>query len=708
VEARTRNVYCHNCRGHNRELPVRLTPQEGKSKIISVDPPQIAAHTGPVSPTRRSLWVELALGAAAVTVTLGTILTKVRVPHAIADITLLHIGSFLGDTDKAWILLVWLCGAVAVVLCMVLDRRAGEHPFGPGARRLGACVVGVGIALTLILSVWKNREVQLPGRFDGLGFPAMALGLVLAVVVCALIVRGKLNPRVMLVISLVVMSLLAIAPLFQTANSFVAGGNNSFTFDELLAPANGRLSGFDFIAQYETLLGLPLAALAGVAPGWFASNPEGFAIGWLIVLQLATILLAVAAVLRVAPRNIRWLIPLTIVAIAYLAGPTGLDYYAVLPMRVILPTVLFATIVLFGWRSLARHPRWWMPGVLGFIGGIAAVNNPDFGAPAALAGLITVLMIARSWRRVIRAGATYIAGAILAPAIYLGLGSLTHGAYHLSYTLFFIQNFALNNFMNVDMPTFGLHDGFVLLGIVGVVIGALGTRRRTGRNAVLHQAMFFQGSLQLLTLVYFSGRSLTETLMTSEAFIAAVLLALLIAAGLPHLRVLYRVGVRSWRFPDWSAVVVIVLSLALPIAALQFFPLGMVPSTIARAISPPSGTIAYLRPNPAAALKAVPPGTRLMGVVTVAGTVWSMRLHVTNADVFLNPYYIALGDGAQVECQYLATLKGASVLITRADLDALGSSPTCKQVLNFGTSRVVASRSGSEKHSSDWMLIDRG
>lgn len=653
----------------------------------------------------RSSWIEWGLAAALVTVFLGTVLRVLGTPSAIQSISFLGIGKLLSDVNKAWLLMTWACGVVAVVLVLVRDRVARPLPW---ARLLLDLFTIGGIAFVLLLAIWQNAAFPaFLTMWVGFGFTPVILGLVIAVLVVGMALKYRFESRMLLPVSIVIVVALGLPSLVQTPKTFTVSYDLAYTLNELLAVSAGRLPAFDFITQYETLLGFPLALIAAIVPGVFRAHPEVFAVAWLVILQISTLMLAIIAVAKVTPRALRWLIPLVIVPVAYLPGPLGLPYYADLPMRLLLPTLMLAGIVYIGMRRVGRSSPWWVRFTLGVLGGIAMFNNLDFGGPAAIAGLITVLISARGWFVAARNSGQYLLGLVSFPLLYIALGSLTGRRFSPDYFLFFVRSFGLDGFMNVNSPVFGLHSGFVFVGILGLVVGALGIRRLTNRNLVISRAIVFQSSWLLLSLVYFSGRALTPTLVTGYSLELAVLLALLLISGLSYLRLLKRYGWRDWRIGDLAVALVTVLALAFPVAAWTAFP-TVNPEVVrlSKAILPQPGTLDFLRPNPTTAIAAVPAGTRIIGMVAVSGSTWSQKLGVVDANLFLHPDYLAFATGSNLECGYLRTLPGDVIVTPREEMVLLQASGVCQSVLDFASAKnLVVDDEGSVE--VQWLMIHR-
>lgn len=678
-----------------------MSTQPTRSAASGIHPkPQ--GHSVPA----RSSWATLALAAAFVTIVLTTLVTFLGLLAAPSSV---H-GEPVRDTaDKVWLVVIALCAVTSMALGLLVDSVRRRRPLGSVAgRAIDALALG-GFVAMFALTTWRNPPYEVyPDLFVGFDPAQVMIGLALALFTLSLVLRRQYDNRALLVLSALVVAGLSILPLIQTPATFENGYDNSFTLDEILAPSTGRMPGFDYVNLYESLLGYPLALVRLGIPGWFDRSPETFGVLWLVLLQIATIAGAVLVVLQVAPRRVRWLVPLMIVPVAYLVGTEGLPYYADLPMRCALPTVLLASIVVTGMRQVGRPPRWWTPAVIGAVGGATAINNLDFGTAAAISGLIAVVMTAPRWKTAVRRTGLYAAGAVASLVTYVGIGALAGKHYHPGYVFFFVLNFGVRGIGNVDIPLVGLHTAFVFFGLTGVVIGALGARRLRNRNRVLHQAIIFQAMWLLLSLVYFSGRSLTPTLVTGSSFPAAVLFALLFAAGYPHLRQLARAGIGNWVREDWIAATLTVLVLALPLSSWARFPdLERATTRLAHVGDPAVVAQSYLLPDPTAAVEAVPTGTQLIGILTVTGSVWSERLGVPNANLFPHPMYLEYPAGADLECAFLNGLAGESLLTTSGTLDVLARSAACRGVLDTAHATVILEQASPGAEGVDWVLVSK-
>jgi hypothetical protein len=624
--------------------------------------------------------IGLTMGLVGVIVT--TVAGAVGVPIEIAQAV--PLGNLVADPDRVWIVAVWAVTAAALVASLWVESASG-----PLAQRFLVLSAAAGAGLGLVLLAWRNQSYG--DLWVGFGPLRSALSVVVAIVGLAVLLRSIRGIRFLAVLTSTVLALVTIVYLLESPETFVVSNDNGFTFEEMLAPSSGRMPGFDYINQYSTLLGYPLALAAGVARDVFNQSPSWFAVIWLIILQFVTLFVAVATVIRLAPRRIAWLMPAIVIPVAFLVGADGLLYYANLPLRFFLPTVLLAAIGWFGVRHAASSRPWWVPVTIGVLGGACAFNNLDYGVPAFLAGGVVVIARSLVWRESFRAGLLYLAGSAAIPVVVVLAGALTGRQLHPGYLLFFVRSFGIDGLMNERMPTIGLHAAFVFLGIVGAVVGVLGARATSRKISARHQALLFQSVWMLLSLIYFSGRSLTPTLVNGTAFLASVNVALLLSVGFSHLVLLRRVPFRERSLADWIATVAIVALAAAPVAAWTYFPsVETQTEKYKRALDPRDDALVYLEPDPRPPLALVPGDRSLIGVISVSGSTWQPRTGVRNASLFLHPNYLALPTGAELQCDYLRSLSGEILLTTDNQLAILGRSEICKYDFDFTTTTRVA------------------
>lgn len=639
-----------------------------------------------------SAWVGPALIAALVTVIGSAILLFVGLPgtRPYDETDASGAVEFRSDTDKAWLVAIWIFALIWIALTLVLARRRARVT-RPWTTVTVAILSLLSIVFAIVLGSW--HEAPFYGQWSGFGW-AQYLAFASAAAII-LVLSSRLPPssrtgsRIALVLSCVVVFLVGIWPLLQTPYTFSFPSDNQFTIDELLAPSIGRMPGLDYIAQYENLLGYPLALVALIFPAWFASAPDYFAVSWMVILQVLSLAVAVWSVARAVRPSRRWIVPVTIIPIAFLAGVVGLPYYADLPNRLGLPFALGAVIVAIGVQVMTRGERWWMALVIGLAAGVVVTNNVDFGGPAAVCAIGVVVLTARSFRGVIARGGIAASAALVFPLFYLGIGLLTGRVANIDYQLFFIRTFGTRNYLAIDIVPFGLWALYVFVGIAGIVLGVFGLRRRTGRIRAAHALLLFTSGWMLISLAYFSGRSLLPTLISANTAQLAIVVSLLLIIGLDHLQLLRRRPLRTWPMLDKVAALGVVLTLAVPIGAWTSFPPVDVEQSRLLSAAKTDEINPFLIIDMKPIVAAVPKGTDLKGFIAISNSYWSAHLGVRSVGLFLHPAYLSFPGGPKLQCKYLADLPGTTTLITSEIAGFLSTDKTCQRVLDFEGATIL-------------------
>ena len=289
------------------------------------------------------------------------------------------------------------------------------------------------------------------------------------------------------------------------------------------------------------MLGFPIAPVLAA----LGSHAIWGVVAWLVVLQIVAFVISVA--LPVLVGGWRMLAPASVVAVlpSLAAGPHGgsaVDYFAVTPMRVVLPsvTLLAAFLVLRRRRAPAGLQRAKLV-LLGLLCGTATLNNPDYGLPAALIVVGTVLITSPGSRDCVRSTVYLLSGLALPFVAYTVLGWTLGRPVHWSEWLFFQRTFGADGFFAVAMTPYGLHIAavalFVSATVIGVVLVTVVSRGRSGfayRQGVL---LTLVGGWSLLCLPYFVSRSVTLNILGGYAY----MIGMVVAAFLP----LLRAGLRS-------------------------------------------------------------------------------------------------------------------------------------------------------------------
>ena len=284
--------------------------------------------------------------------------------------------------------------------------------------------------------------------------------------------------------------------------------------EDYLAVVNGRTPLVDYIAQYASLL--PLL----VAPALSALDSSLTAFTVLMTVLSGVALLAIFGVFNLVTGRPWVALGLYVAFVALSLVPWHVqgsvrefdgNYFALFPDRIFGPFVLAYACALF--LRGRRVPMW----SLFLLGGLALINNAEFGV-GALVALVVALALGseRSEPLRERAGRMLGQGAIgiaLAVAIVCAVTLIRAGALPdpalLTYynRLFLREAFAL-----VPMPSLGLHWAMYATYAAALIAAAV-RHLREEENRTLTGMLAFSGAFGLVTGMYFVGRSAEFQLM---------------------------------------------------------------------------------------------------------------------------------------------------------------------------------------------------
>ena len=293
-----------------------------------------------------------------------------------------------------------------------------------------------------------------------------------------------------------------------------------FTLDETFAVLNGRTPLVNFSAQYASLwpfaIALPMLALGKTV------------LTYTVVLSAISglALVAIYGVLRRACRSAAGALVLylpflatSLFTFARSAGQavTVGTYYGTLPLRYALPYFLAWLTARDLDRAASSAVRAW---ILFTIGGIAVLNNADFGV-AALGATVAALLWAGPGRHdrasLLRLGAALAAGLTTALTL-VSLLTLAHAGSlpRLWRLVDYARMFAISGFGQMPIPgLLGVHL-LIYLTYVAAIVAATVRMRRGARNRVLTGMLAWAGVFGLGAGFYWVGRSTRPRWCTSS------------------------------------------------------------------------------------------------------------------------------------------------------------------------------------------------
>jgi hypothetical protein len=284
----------------------------------------------------------------------------------------------------------------------------------------------------------------------------------------------------------------------------------SLTMGEFEAVLNGRTPKVDFCPQYQHLLSyalLPVFRCVGLTVSTFSMAMVGLsALGFLLVFWVFSRVAGDPWKALCLFLPFLWASTYTVLR---LPGPTddrlnAFSYYAVGPLRYLGPWVTAAVLT----RFLIRPSRVTLV-VLGLSGMLAAINNSDFGLPAAGAALAAVLFAPdpeeiSTWRSRVTALGLFATGTLLALGVDVLVTVLRSGHFPDYRMAFVFQNaFILTGFFMLPMPPLGLHWVVYATFIAAIIRGLLEPPHlRLRKGLLLYGGVFGCGAL-----MYYVGRS---------------------------------------------------------------------------------------------------------------------------------------------------------------------------------------------------------
>jgi hypothetical protein len=306
----------------------------------------------------------------------------------------------------------------------------------------------------------------------------------------------------------------------------------AFQMGEFAAVLNGRVPLLDFHPQYENLLGLLLRPVFGVTGFSFTTFS-----GAMAALSLTGMLLIYGVFVRVTGSS--WIglllyVPWLGVSLASMEPAdevSTFSYHAVGPFRYFGLFVLAYAAV----RYLAA-PRFRRLAVVSCVAGFVALNNLDFGAPAAAGLWASALLFpppgTSRIRQTLCASGVFVGGVALAFAGYWLVVRLSCGAWpHASALIEYQRTFAVLGFNMLPLPQVGVYwvvyATFILAVLYAVFVrfsesaAAFPYRRRLSTGMLAYGGVAGLGSA-----AYYVGRShpaVLVTLYAAWAFVAALL-----------------------------------------------------------------------------------------------------------------------------------------------------------------------------------------
>jgi len=496
-----------------------------------------------------------------------------------ADLTFFpeYYGSLSPDPVAQQQFLVIVAATLALPLVLALVVTRGRSLL-PACRVLAPAALLGFLVLLVVASVGALPQARLwwPRELDG-GWALVPLGLLGWFVarrrLGAIGSLGGVRLEIAIgVAALVLTVLFCLAGVYtdHTLNLAPTGTvyHVPFTFEEVYAVAGGHTPLVDWVPQYVTIvpyLLAPFLSLRAPSIGMFTVSMTVLSVGALMCGYFGLRLLARRpnrAILLYLPVLGMSLIPVTRNGAQVFTADT---YYAIMPLRYGGPLACFAAVA-----ALAR----WKPGarawvLLGVLEGVVALNNFEFGFPAAVAGLVAAVVAQNpsqplETRRSLRVVGWTLVGAAAAVAGFAVLTVLRSGDLpNFGDLIWFNREFAIAGFLVIPLHGLVTLQGvvfvtFVAAVAVGVAPALLGLGEGGIDGRVSAAVLTFSGIFGVGAFGYYAnGRSVPPVL---GAFFCAwgFALAALSVTGVRYLG--------QWRMKPMGATLGILPVLVIAIA----------------------------------------------------------------------------------------------------------------------------------------------
>jgi len=310
-----------------------------------------------------------------------------------------------------------------------------------------------------------------------------------------------------------------LASIFQTPATIRDPSHFIFTSNELLAPSAGLYPLSNFVATYNNLLGFPIVPFVRMFPGQAMS----ILVGYLVSLQVFCLCVPALASRIVGLWKLAipmTLIPVVLVTSANVNGHAQHTWFQSLPMRSAVPSLLLIVLVWVVSRPNGLGKLASMS--LGALAAVSVVNNPDFGAPAAVAAVVAMALCLSTLRHRVRTLMLAALGGVTSLIFLWVAYSLFGQTLNFQFFFQFTRMVSSAGYMKEAMPIGGIPIVMVTGFCLGTVLGvyAVGRAHRVNDRKVLASATFllFSSLWGLLSYIYYAGRSYSITAIGGHSY----------------------------------------------------------------------------------------------------------------------------------------------------------------------------------------------
>ena len=594
-------------------------------------------------------------------------------------------------TDRL-VFFAWLLTAiVALVFFAVMLRRIRK---GSESRSRLKWDTSIG-ALSVLIAVFAMLWLYLPGEETPFAF-AIACGIGLSALILWIMTGDSQRRKtVSIAVGAGALAIFLVAWL-QTPRTIRDRYHFPFSIEEIAAPVVGRVPLADFFPQYSNILGWPLVPVERLT----GIDVSQLSLAWLLVLQIVTVAAALAFLQSQGDWNL--LLPRALVILAPLvawnfAWASSMSYFAVMPLRTVLPLVALALIACL----FSRLPALWFAVVAGVGVGISALNNPDFSVGLVVAAAFAVFVRFRSRAR--KLGMALFPLALVAPIAAYDAATRISGR-RIDWSEFLLSQllFARDGYMAEIMRPFGLHVLMVAVFIACAAVGVVMSLRSPDQT-VMFLPIAMVGIWGFLCMPYFVNRSLPGTLLLG----LAIPFSVAVASLLPILKMAWLHLADERSTTDSAVVWATALLLVLVSGTLSLWALAPNPSARIGQISEARLLESDAVTNSRAALTEIRgelvenygSDVEMTHVVKFSGL--SSIDGLQSASVVSDPHNFSISSHfVRKQCKELLRLSPDAIVFERDSLQWLDAEEKCDEVTSGYQVRDTAAR-------SDWIVFIR-
>ena len=323
--------------------------------------------------------------------------------------------------------------------------------------------------------------------------------------------------------SISLLTLFYLPSIIQPFSGIIDLAHSRFILNEILIFASDKLPYADISPQYTGFLGFPLRIIPFLS-GETLVNSALVWVNVLVLIEIYLISLLTKNALNISSWAIAVLLP---VALVFGKAQPNTDFegsiaqhMTIIPVRTLMPILLLVLITEF---ALTKKPRAKMVLILliGAISVLTSFNNLDFGVPATISGIVTLILFIGHPQQKIRNSLLFILGLLTSFILIFSIYLLSNSQLSFSNFTFFLRLKMADSAWASPMPMFGLWILFFSILGTSAIIGSiklLQVSRTQEPSTQMFRSLLlltFCGIWGTITLSYFAGRSMPQTLAAS-------------------------------------------------------------------------------------------------------------------------------------------------------------------------------------------------